>query len=183
MVTANSSTITLQSLPKYCSLKRLDHHAYLFEVRYSFVAALTLSMSLDISQQTRTGHMATKGLFIMPYLRHLRKQCSLRRTSQTICTMPQSCLLKPTIHRPDPLLALPNIAQFLSQHKAEKKNSRPCGHMDSYAAENPWSESQVSFRNRIWFYCDSNFRVEEVVSGRGQRLIVECFLWTAKLLL
>lgn len=37
--------------------------------------------------------------------------------------MPQSCLLKPTIHRPDPLLALPNIAQFLFQHKAEKKTA------------------------------------------------------------
>jgi hypothetical protein len=104
----------------------------------------------------------------MPDLRHLREQCSLQRTSQTMCAMPQSCLLKPTIARPDSLPVLSNIAQFPSQQKVGKKKGRPCGPVDTSAVEDPWSESQLGFGNRIWFYCDSNFQVEEEVSGRGQ---------------
>ena len=63
-------------------------------------------------------------LFTMPDLRHLREQCSLQRTSQTMCAMPQSCLLKPTIARPDSLPVLSNIAQFPSQQKVGKKKGQ-----------------------------------------------------------
>lgn len=38
-----------------------------------------------------------------------------------MCAMPQSCLLKPTIAKPDSLPVLSNIAQFPSQQKVEKK--------------------------------------------------------------